>query len=175
VSCPVLLDAALNSHFWSGPEEAARQAVLEAADTGGIVLRVKSLRVEVGAVVVIGLIPSATLVIRTPSEFVGGYLHPRSVGRLHLTWGALLHPETTDYIGYLVLQAPILLSGNIQAEDDDSCWVALALERAHHTLPPGTIGPVCCTRCNRPISQQRLKVIHQARLCTVCQQIMEER
>lgn len=153
---------------------AEQRASREAADTGGIVLRVMSLRIEPDCIVLTGLIPSTTFVFEHTSEFPG-YLRPRSIGNLHLTWSSLLHTNTSDEIGYLVLQTPVGSAGRLpESEDDDSFWVALAIERTYHTLPPGSIGAVCCVRCNRPIAEQRLKAVPNTRVCTTCQHNKEK-
>lgn len=153
---------------------AEQQASREAADTGGIVLRVKSIRIEPHCVVLAGLIPSTALAFEHPSEFPS-YVQPRSIGTLHLTWNALLHPASGNDIGYLVLQTPVTIAGQLpESEDQDSCWVALAVERALNTLPPSSIGAVCCARCNRPIAPQRLQAVPDTRICTDCQHQKEK-
>ncbi|MGI8743674.1 MAG: TraR/DksA C4-type zinc finger protein [Bryobacteraceae bacterium] len=168
-----LLDAPLLHKFCASLSTAEQQASREAADTGGIILRVKSIRVEPNCVILTGLIPSTALVFEHPSEFPA-YLQARSIGNLHLTESSL-HPETGGEIGYLVLQTPVAAAGLLpESEDDDSYWVALAVERTFHTLPPCSIGAVCCARCNRPISQQRLLAVPNTRACTNCQRKKEK-
>jgi len=168
-----LIDASAQKKRLS-PPAAEQQAARGAADTGGIVLRVKSLRIEPDCVVLTGLIPSTALVFEHPSEFPA-YLQPRSLGNLHLTQSSLLHPDAGADIGYLVLQTPVASAGQLpESEDGDSCWVALAIERTFHTLKPGSIGVVCCVRCNRPIPQQRLLAVPNTRVCTNCQQKKEK-
>jgi hypothetical protein len=170
----VIYDTSLLYKFCTSLPAAEQQALREAADTGAIVLRVKSLRIEPGCVVLTGVIPSAALVFEHPSEFPA-YLQPRSIGTLHLT-GSSLHPNTGDEVGYLVLQTPVTAVGLLpESEDGDSYWVALAVERTFHTLPPGSIGTPCCVRCNRPIPQQRLLAVPNARFCTNCQQKKESK
>ena len=154
-------------------QAAEQQAACEAADTGGIVLRVKSIRIEPNCLVLAGLIPAIALVFERPAE-LPAYLRPRSIGNLHLA-GRSLQPNTGDVIGYLVLHTPVAAAGLLpESEDDDSYWVAIAVQRTVHTLPPGSIGVVCCARCNRPISQQRLLAVPNTRLCTNCQQKKEK-
>lgn len=168
-----LLDAPLLHKFCASIKGAHQQALREAADTGGIVLRVKSLRIEPNCLVVTGLIPSTALVFEHPSEFPA-HLQPRSIGNLHLTWSSLLHPGAGDVIGYLVLQTPVAIEGQLpESEDGDNCWVALSIQRALHTLKPSSIGAACCARCNRPIPQQRLLAVPNTRVCTNCQQKKE--
>src|SRR3989442_737997 len=165
-----LLDAPLTHKFCASLPVAQQQALREAADTGGIVLRVKSIRIELNFVVLAGLIPSNALVFQHPSEFPA-YLAQRSIGNLHLTWATLLQASTADEIGYIVLQTPVGAAGLLpESEDGDNCWVALSIQRAFHTLHPGSIGAVCCARCNRPVTQQRLLAIPNTRVCTNCQQ-----
>lgn len=153
-------------------EIAKQQAIREAADTGGVVLHVKSLRVERGAVVATGLIPAKALCFEN-ADGPATHLRPRSIGNLHLTRSSLLYPNTSDDIGYLVLQTPVVAGDLLQARDDDSCWGALTIERPHRTLRSGCIGAVCCLRCSRPISPQRLKAVPMTKVCIACQQDKE--
>jgi hypothetical protein len=151
---------------------AERRASREAADTGGIVLCVRSIRIEPNRVVLTGLIPSAALAFEHPGEFAA-YLQPRSIGNLHLTDSSFLS-NTGDEVGYLVLHTPVTAKGLLpESEDGDAYWVALAVERTFHTLPATSIGAVCCAGCNRPISSQRLLAVPSTRVCTNCQQKKE--
>jgi hypothetical protein len=174
MSLDTLLDAPLFHRFCGSLPSAEQQASREAADTGGIVLRVKSIRIEPNCVVITGLIPATALAFEHPAEFPA-YLQPRSIGNLHLT-GTSLDPNTNDQVGYLVLQTPVAAAGLLpESEDGDSYWVALAVERTFHKLPPGSIGAVCCGRCNRPISHQRLLAVPNTRVCINCQQKKEKK
>ena len=175
MTCETLLDAPVPHKFCASLQAAEQQALLEAADTSGVVLRVKSLRVEPNHIVVTGLIPSAALVFEQPSAFPG-HLQPRAIGNLYLTWNSLLQADAREELGYLVLQTPIATEGHLpESEDDDSYWAALGVERTFHTLAPYSIGFICCACCNRPISQQRLLAIPTTRVCTNCQQKKEKK
>lgn len=159
--------------FCPSLQAAEQQALREAADTGGILLRIKSLRIDPNDLVVTGVIPTTALVFERPSEFPA-HLQPRSIGTMRLTWNSLQHPGPDDEIGYLVLQTPVAASGQLpESEDGDNVWVALSIRRALHTLEPGCIGAACCVRCNRPIPQQRLLAVPNTRVCTNCQQKKE--
>lgn len=171
-----MLDAPLLRKVCASLPAAEQQAAREAADTGGIVLRVTSIRIEPNSLVFTGLIPSTALVFEHPAEFPA-YLQPRSIGNLHLTETSL-QPSSTGggQIGYLVLQTPVTAAGLLpESEDDDCYWVAITVPRTFHTLVPGSIGAVCCARCNRPISQQRLVAVPKTRVCTNCQQKKEKK
>ncbi len=168
-----LLDVTLRPKFCASLSAAQQQAAREAADTGGLVLRVKFIRIEPHCAVFTGLIPSTALAFEHPSEFPA-YVQPRSIGTLHLTWSSLLHPGADEDIGYLVLQTPVSAAGLLpESEDGDNCWVAISIQRTFHTLKPESIGPACCARCNRPIPQQRLLAVPGTRICTCCQQKKE--
>lgn len=170
-----MLDAPLLHKICASLPAAEQQAAREAADTGGIVLRVKSIRIEPNSLVLSGLIPSTALVFEHAAEFPA-YLRPRSIGNLHLTGSSLQPKSASDELGYLVLQTPVVAAGLLpESEDDDAYWVAIAVQRTFHTLPPGSIGAVCCACCNRPISQQRLVAIPNTRVCTKCQQKKEKK
>jgi hypothetical protein len=169
-----LLDAPLFHKFCASLPTAEQQASREAADTAGIELRVKSIRIEPHCVVLTGLIPSTALIFEHPAE-LPAYLSPRSIGNLHLI-GSSLKAETDDEVGFLVLQTPVAAPGLLSdSEDGDDYWVALAVKRTLHTLPPSSIGAVCCARCNRPISHQRLLAVPNTRVCTNCEQKKEKK
>src|SRR5580704_2032091 len=97
-----LLDTRLPHRFCPSLQAAEQAALREAADTGGILLRIKSLRLNPNDLVVTGVIPTTALVFEHPSEFPA-HLQPRSLGTMRLTWNSLLHPGPGDEIGYLVL------------------------------------------------------------------------
>src|SRR5216683_4738560 len=101
-----LLDAPLLHTFCASLEAAEQAALREAADTGGIVLRIKSLRLEPNYLVVTGVIPTTALVFESPAGFPAR-LRPRSIGTMRLTSNTPLHPAPGDEIGYLVLQTPV--------------------------------------------------------------------
>jgi hypothetical protein len=170
-----LLDAPLLHRFYGSIDKAEYAASREAADTGGIVLRVKSLRIEPNRVVLTGQIPATALVLEGSPE-AAPYLSARSIGNFHLTWASIHQPVAGADIGHLVLQTPVAVTRRLpESEDGDHCWVALAVERTFHTLPVGTIGAACCARCNRPIPQPRLLAVSNTRVCTDCQQKKEQR
>lgn len=163
-----LLDTALPTKFCPSMPAAQQQASREAADTGGIVLRVKSIRIDPHCSVFTGLIPSAAVVSEHLPES-SAYLRPRSIGTLHLTWSSLLYAGGED-IGYLVLQTPVASAGLLHdSEDGNDCWVAISIQRIFHTLKAGSIGAVCCGRCYRPIPPERLLAMPNTRLCINCQ------
>ncbi|MGD0519813.1 MAG: TraR/DksA C4-type zinc finger protein [Terracidiphilus sp.] len=170
-----LLDAPLIHKFCSSLQAAEQEALREAADTGGIVLRIKSLRIEPNNLVVAGVIPKTALVFES-SSVVQAHLQPRSMGTMRLTWNSLLHPGPDNAIGFLVLQTPVDAADQVsESEDGGNFWVALSIRRSLHTLEPGSIGAICCARCNRPIPQQRLLAVPNTRVCTNCQQKKEKK
>ena len=162
-------------HKFCASLQAAEQAALrEAADTGGILLRIKSLRLEPNVLVVTGVIPHHRPCFRAPLRISRALA--AQIDRHHAT-----HTEQPassgpgDEIGYLVLQTPVAAADQLpESEDGDNSWVALSIRRALHTLQPGSIGAACCARCNRPIPQQRLLAVPNTRVCTNCQQKKEK-
>ncbi len=169
-----LLDTPLHHKLCASLEAAEQAALREAADTGGIVLRIKSLRLEPHRLVVTGVIPTVAFAFEYSSEFPA-HLQPRSIGTMRLTRNSLLHPSFGDEIGYVVLQTPVAAAEHLpESEDGENSWVALSIRRALHTLEPSSIGPPCCARCNRPIPQQRLLAVPNTRVCTNCQQAKEK-
>jgi hypothetical protein len=175
VTQQTLLDVPLIHKFCASLQAAEQEALREAADTGGVVLRIKSLRIEPNCLVVVGVIPSTALVFDSSAE-VQAHVQPRSTGTLRLTWSSLLHSRPDDEIGYFVLQTPVDATEQVpESEDGGNLWVALSIRRSLHTLEAGSIGAVCCARCNRPIPQQRLLAVPNARVCTNCQQKKEKK
>ena len=169
-----LLDTPLHHKFCASLQEAERAALREAADTGGVLLRIKSLRLDPNNLVVTGVIPTAALVTEYPSQF-SAHVQPRSIGTMRLTRNSLLHPRPDDEIGYVVLQTPVASAEQLpESEDGGNSWVAVSIRRALHTLEPSSIGAACCARCNRPIPPQRLLAIPNTRVCTNCQQKKEK-
>jgi hypothetical protein len=168
------LDAPLFHKFSPSLQEAEQASLREAADTGGILLRVKSFRLEPYHLVVTGVTPTTALVFENPSGFPAR-LRPRSIGTMRLTQNSLLHPRPGDEIGYLVLQTPVSAGEQLpESEDGENSWVAVSIRRALHILEPSSIGSPCCARCNRPIPYQRLLAISNTRVCTNCQQKKEQ-
>src|SRR5437879_4280463 len=90
-----LLDTPLHHKFCASLQEAERAALREAADTGGVLLRIKSLRLDPNNLVVTGVIPTAALVTEYPSQF-SAHVQPRSIGTMRLTRNSLLHPRPDD-------------------------------------------------------------------------------
>jgi len=167
-----VLDASLECRISPSADMAEQRASREAADTGGVVLRIRSIRIGADRIVLVGLIPSDVLVFEHPSRFPAS-LRPRSTGNLHLT-RCSLDPGAGDEIGYLVLQTPVATKGLLpESEDGDSYWVSITIPRNAHDRRLGCVGAVCCARCNRPISQQRLAAVPNAKFCTNCQQKKE--
>ncbi len=145
----------------------------EAADTGGIILKVRSLRIEPSHIIAAGVIPAAALAFERPSEFPA-HLRPRSVGSMRVANSSLSDPTQNDEFGYLVLQTPVVATGQVpESEDGDSIWVTVSVPQATAALEPRVLGATCCNRCNRPITRPRLLAIPNTRVCTNCQQKKE--
>jgi len=174
VTLETILDAPLLHKFCPSLQAAEQAALREAADTGGILLRIKSLRLEPYYLVVTGVTPTTAIVFENPSGFPA-HLRPRSIGTMRLTQNSLLHPSLDGEIGYLVLQTPVSAGEQFpESEEGENSWVALSIRRALHILEPSCIGSPCCARCNRPIPQQRLLAVPKTRVCTNCQQKKEQ-
>jgi len=165
--------ATLYPEFCPSLRAAEEAALREAADTGGILLKVRSLRVEPSHIIAAGVIPASALAFERPSEFPA-HLRPRSLGTMRLSKSSLSNPNENDELGYLVLQTPVVATGQVpESEDGDSIWVSVSVPPATAALEPGVIGAACCGRCNRPISRPRLLAVPNTKLCTNCQQKKE--
>lgn len=173
MSSKTLLDACFPHKLRPSLDLAEQEALCEAADTGGILLRIKSVRIEPKSLLVTGVIPMTALAFEHPSKSVSR-VRPRSIGTMRLTPRSLLQPPPDANLGYLVLQTPLTADGSLpESEDGDDIWVSVSIPRPHHTLAPSFIGTACCVRCNRPIPRQRLLAVPNTRLCTKCQQKKE--
>jgi DksA/TraR C4-type zinc finger protein len=167
-----LLDTSFPHEFHPSLDLAERESLREAADTGGILLRIKSVRFEPKSLLVTGVIPVAALAFEHPAEFAS-HVRPRSLGTMRLIGRSLSQPAPDD-LGYLVLQTPIVATGQVpESEDGDSIWVTVSVPQATAALEPGVIGAPCCSRCNRPITRPRLLAIPNTKVCTNCQQKKE--
>jgi hypothetical protein len=168
-----ILDTPLLHKFCLSLQAAEVAALREAADTGGILLRIKSLRLEPHSLVVTGIAPTTAIIFENSPRF-SAHLRPRSIGTMRLIENSFLHPNSSDEIGYLVLQTPVSCGEQVpESEDGENSWVALSIRRTLHILEPTLIGSPCCVLCNRPIPHQRLLVIPNTRVCTNCQQKRE--
>ncbi len=162
-----ILDVDLRHAFWGNLEDAKRAANAEAANTGGAVVEVTALELGCSTASFIGILPESALDDDAPapqrtSQFLGAF---------HTTWGAVLDPS--DRLGYLVLRHPIKLRPCL-AREDGLCTIAVTMPRAYRTIPATNVGPVCCMKCRRPISPERLRALPNTRRCTECQSQIEE-
>ena len=168
-----ILDSPVPHKFCASLDTAEQEALSEAADTGGVLLRVKSLRIEPDCLVITGKVPTTALAVHHLSDFPES-AHPRSIGTMRVTWRSLLQPIPDEEIGYVVLQTPVHVTDQVpESEDGDYSWVSVSITRSHQTLKPGCIGAACCARCNRPIPPQRLVAVPNTRMCTDCQRRKE--
>jgi Prokaryotic dksA/traR C4-type zinc finger len=120
-----------------------------------------------------GVIPASALAFERPSEFPA-HIRPRSVGTMRLSKSSLSDPNQNDELGYLVLQTPVITTGQVpESEDSDSIWVTVSVPQATAALEPGVFGAACCGRCNRPIARLRLLAVPHTKICTNCQQKKE--
>jgi len=161
------LDVELHHQFWESDESARLAALKEAANTGAAVISIDSVDIQSTNVSFVGTIPEAAIDCTNP----GSRTEPR-LGTFHSTWGAVLRPKV--HLGYLVVQHPITFDRCIDSTTSDLARVAVTLKRIFHTVPVTALGPVCCKRCNHPVSAKRLAAIPGTKLCTNCQQSFEE-
>ena len=177
MSCAAIVDLALENRFWSSTQEAESAACREAANTGGAILRITSIRTESGRGVLSGRILSSVIDVDSSGhlDVPGGYAKPRSLGTLHLTWRALLLGSGDTDIGYLVVQRPFGASRLPDSDDSDTCFVSVEVPRLLHSLGPLTIGIEVCRTCSRPIGQKRLNAVPSTKICTFCQELKEQR
>lgn len=161
-----VFDASLKCNFWNRLEEAFEKAMSEAANTGGVVLTAKSIELRTGVVLFVGTMPAA--VADLPEDRGLGRVRVKcgGLGGFHTTWRAVSKPEET--VGYLVLHHPLTLTRAPSICEEDTIWIAVDVPRALNSLTAGPIGLVCCSLCNRPLPEKRLKAIPGVRTCTSC-------
>jgi hypothetical protein len=143
-------------------------ALKAAANTGALIMPVRSIRRSESRVLFVGELPLAALdgslevsdgPIRVKAQDLGPF-YPASAH--------------TDLVGFLLLHRPVrLISG---AVPDSEERVAVAVAGSPELLPPTipSLGPVCCTRCNKPIPKRRLLAVPGATMCTSCQSEKED-
>jgi hypothetical protein len=122
---------------------------------------VESVEIQAHKVCLIGTIPECAIDRKEVRED-----RSPSLGSFHTTWGAVLSPGRQ--LGFLVVRQPVSFEP-CSTDSSDLCRVAVALDRMFNTIPTTVIGPICCKKCRRPISAERLLVRPGAGLCTACQ------
>jgi len=166
-----ILDADLEHAFWPSLETAKRRAAVEAANTGSTVLDVRAIEIQGTSLHFIGAVPRDALQVESESARSRPRVRPRGFGKFHTTWGALIRPGGA--LGFFVLHHPVQLAGPA-LDEGDVVWVAVEVKRRFTSLPLGFIGPVCCTKCNEPIPEQRLRAVPGVKICTKCQTTEEK-
>lgn len=167
----VILDVEIPHAFWGSLEVAKRRGMVEAANTGGILLEVRAIEIRGSVLVFVGTIPMGAIE-KGPKVGQGRVtIRSRGLGTFHTTWGALMRPE--DTVGFFVLQRPVTGVGGRISNELDTLRVAMEVKRRFGSMSSSFIGPVCCVECNEAISEQRLKIIPGVRTCTNCQHIKE--
>lgn len=169
-----LLDLELENRFWSTIREAEDAAAREAANTGGAILQIASIRTEATRGVVSGRVLSAAVDSSPHLDVPRGYAKPRSLGNFHLTWRTLLQRSGDEDIGYLVVQRPLGALVLPDCEVVGSCFVSVEVTRNLHSLGPVTIGTEICRGCSRPIGPKRLNALPSTKICKFCQELKEQ-
>src|SRR5271166_1761093 len=146
-----ILDLKLGNRFWSTIREAEDAASREAANTGGAILRIASIRTEATRGVVSGRVLSAVVDSAPHLDIPRGYAKPRSIGTFHLTWKSLMQRNGDGDIGYLVVQRPIGASALPDGDLAETCFISVEVPRDFYSLGAVTIGTETCRACSRPI------------------------
>lgn len=162
----IILDVELEHRFAESSDAALKAALIEAANTGAVVLALEAVDVEAHRVTFIGTLPDLALTAES-----GATTGRWQIKSLHTTWGAVLAPSGN--IGFLLLAQPVLCR-SYETDDPTLRRVAVSLPRAFATVAPVTLGPICCVLCRRPIPTDRLKAIPGKKVCLTCQQQKEE-
>lgn len=161
-----ILDVDLCHEFWADLGAAEQGAQKEAANTGGAVVCVETIDIRAHEVSFIGSIPECAIDVEVAPE-----KQSISLGSFHTTWGAVLRPS--QLLGFLVVRHPINFK-SYATRVADLRKVAVTLGRTFNTIPTTVLGPVCCRKCQLPISPERLRARPGAHLCTACQASNEE-
>jgi hypothetical protein len=160
-----ILDVDLHHEFWPDLKEARTAALVEAANTGGVVISVDAVEIQPQSVTFIGTVPE--LALNSASSWRCG----TRLGSLHTTWGSVLRPA--GIIGYLVVGHPITCQ-SYETKDPDFRRVAIKVDRTFTSIPTAALGPLCCAQCRQPIPSERLRAIPGVRVCVTCQTAREE-
>lgn len=168
----IFLDSDLIPAFHPDMDTAKKMALLEAANTGGIIFSVNCVEVS-ASLTLVGSLPRASLQKPSKSNPGRSSIKCQGLGWFHTTWGALIRPD--DYVGHLVIHQPAaLVSGSVP--DEEIVRLALPVKRKFNSLPSGLlIGRVCCSNCNEVIPPARLIAVPGIRTCVNCQQTKEAR
>src|SRR5207245_1862366 len=114
----LILDAHLFHNYCDTLDLARSGALIEAANTGGAVLQVRSIEIHYEVLRLIGPIPAAAISRTTHGQDWRSTIRCRSLGNFYTTWAALLRaPEGA--LGFLVLHHPLTLQSAQAAGDRD--------------------------------------------------------
>ena len=134
-------------------------------------MRVRAIEARSDRVLFIGTVPIDSL--QAESSGAGRmFIRPRGLGKLYTTQGA--PTDLTDPVGFLVIHHPVRLTSGQVPEEGEFIWVALEAPRSSVRSATGPIGLACCSNCNEPISEQRLRAVPGVKVCTKCQRLKEK-
>jgi hypothetical protein len=159
------MDSDLPFRFWPSLDVAMAEASVEAVNTGGIILEVVSIEVEVGSVTFVGRVPTECSEKGMARRVGRPKVKPAGLGRLHMPWKSLLEPFGT--LGFLVVRPPIVLSGSVNITEGRR--VAVQVKRGESSVGSRVIGSRCCVDCNGELSEQRLTADPDTRTCANCE------
>jgi hypothetical protein len=159
------IDSEVQFRFWPSIDEARAGASFEAVNTGGTILEVVSIEVEVGSVIFVGRVPTECSERGTARGIGRLRVRPAGLGRLHMPWKSMLEPS--GILGFLVLRPPIVLSGSVNIAEGQK--VALQAKRGESSVGSCVIGSRCCVDCNGELSEQRLTANPDTRTCANCE------
>lgn len=165
---------AVCGRFWPNAHEAENAARKEAANTGGTVVAVVSIRAESKRGVLSGRVLASVVEVRPGLDVPTGYARPRGIGTFH-SWGAVTQKIKGEDLGYLAVQRPLGAAIPPEGDDTDTCFVSIEVPRLNDSFGVISIGPEVCRSCSRPISPKRMTAIPSARICTFCQALREQR
>jgi len=168
----MFLDADIAHAFWPNIELAKRQAMLEAVNTGGLILAVYSIELKGSSLIFVGTLPVDALEMEPGAAGGRPRIRSSGFGTFHTTWGDLIWPS--GLVGFFVLRQPVMLIGAGPPGERTTVRVAMEVKRRFVSRPHGFVGSICCTECNVAISEERLRAMPRVRTCTNCQRIKEE-
>jgi hypothetical protein len=154
-------------------KNAERLAMIEAANTLGIVAPIHAVEVKsTKTTLIVGLPSSGRVTYRTAPASGRPMLGARSLGGSYIAPGI---PNDGDVFGFVILRTPIhLIRTNDSWNEAEPCRLAIELPPTE-SLAPGvpSLGYAACAVCNGQISPGRLAAIPNARICTKCKKNQE--
>ncbi len=168
-------ESSVQTVFHGDYKNAREAAILQAANTNGLVLEVRAISLASQIVSFNGVLPKAHFInniaqaLAEDATFVS--CRPSVYGCFHSTWEKFL--STLSPIGFLTFHPPISFKYIFTCEDDsfmggDELSVTIEAERHAFSIRAKHCGQRICKKCGKPIPEARIQAMPQATYCVEC-------